>query len=51
VAALLLFGSMACFSWFRDPGIAKQGRVLIDEYYSNWEWTDRKLDTAWYGVQ
>lgn len=39
----------ACF--FHDPGQQKAGRVLIDEYYSNWEWTDRPIDTRWYGIQ
>jgi len=51
IAAMVFMGSLACLSWFRDPGRLKQGRILIDEYYSNWEWTNRKLDTAWYGVQ
>jgi len=52
-ARMLLISSaaMVCliglFS-FQDPGIRKQGRVLIDEAHSNWEWTTRKYDTEWY---
>jgi hypothetical protein len=34
---------------FQDPGTAKNGRVLIDEYHSQWEDTIRPLDTEWYG--
>jgi len=33
-----------------DPsGPRKQGRILIDEYHSEWERTDRPYDTNWYG--
>ncbi len=32
-----------------DPGRPKAGRVLLDEYNSNWEWTTQALDTEWYG--
>jgi hypothetical protein len=32
-----------------DPGRQKAGRVLLDEYNSNWEWTTQVLDTEWYG--
>ncbi|MDI6735418.1 MAG: hypothetical protein QME42_04355 [bacterium] len=34
---------------FHDPGISKQGRVLIDEAHSDWEKTTKKYDTLWYG--
>ncbi len=34
---------------FPDPGRPKAGRVLLDEYNSNWEWTTQALDTEWYG--
>ncbi len=50
-AAFLLGLSLAGLCWFHDPGVDKRGRVLIDEHYSDWEWTDRKLDTDWYGIQ
>ncbi len=43
--------ALAALLWFHDPGKLKGGRVLIDEYYSNWEWTERALDTDWYGIQ
>ena len=34
-----------------DPGTKKQGRLLIDEQHSDWEWSDKKFDTLWYGQQ
>ena len=51
IAIFALCFSFAGCCWFNDPGLKKNGRVLIDEYYSNWEWTDKKLDTQWYGIQ
>ncbi|HOW70771.1 MAG TPA: hypothetical protein PKY77_09230 [Phycisphaerae bacterium] len=30
-------------------GERKAGRVLVDEYHSQWERTDRPYDTEWYG--
>ena len=33
-----------------DPaGQGKAGRVLVDEFHSQWERTDRPYDTEWYG--
>ncbi len=53
VAATLLFltaGFAFTGIWgFRDPGTEKQGRILIDETRSDWEWSTRKFDTTWYG--
>ena len=34
---------------FRDPGIKKRGRILIDEKHTIWEKTTRPYDTLWYG--
>jgi hypothetical protein len=31
------------------PGREKQGRVMVDEYHSDWEPTERPFDTEWYG--
>ncbi len=31
------------------PGQRKQGRVMVDEYHSTWEPTDKPFDTNWYG--
>ncbi|MFC2030014.1 hypothetical protein ACFLWA_04710, partial [Chloroflexota bacterium] len=36
---------------FPDPGREKAGRVLFDEYNSNWEWSTQALDTEWYGLK
>lgn len=36
---------------FHDPGIPKQGRILIDEVHSDWEKTTQKYDTKWYGQE
>jgi hypothetical protein len=46
---LLVFSVVGAFS-FQDPGTIKKGRVLIDEYHSQWEDTTRPLDTEWYGL-
>ncbi|MDP7621880.1 MAG: hypothetical protein QGH27_07930, partial [SAR324 cluster bacterium] len=34
---------------FHDPGNRKDGKILIDEKHSDWEWSSRKFDTTWYG--
>jgi hypothetical protein len=49
VAAFLLAGGLASFWGFHDPGVPKQGRILIDERHSDWEWTTQPFDTIWYG--
>ncbi len=47
-AALLLMTT----AMFWDPsGPRKQGRILVDEYHSAWERTDRPYDTSWYGQE
>ncbi len=33
------------------PGQRKQGRVMVDEYHSDWEPTDRPFDTEFYGQE
>ncbi len=45
LAGLAVVGLLTFF----DPGRQKAGRVLLDEYNSNWEWTTQVLDTEWYG--
>ena len=35
---------------YHDPGRLKEGRVLIDEWHSDWEDTVRPLDTEWFGL-
>jgi hypothetical protein len=47
--ALLAGVSLLGLLTFPDPGRVKAGRVLFDEYNSNWEWTTQALDTTWYG--
>jgi hypothetical protein len=49
LAFLLVFSSIGAII-FQDPGVEKNGRVLIDEYHSQWEDTLRPLDTEWYGL-
>lgn len=34
-----------------DPGTQKQGKILIDERYSRWEWSEKPIDTKLYGVK
>lgn len=51
IAALFFsFSLIGCF-WFQDSGELKKGRVLVDEFHSNWEWSDKKFDTQWFGIQ
>jgi len=47
---LFVFSLVGVFA-FHDPGVPKQGRVLIDELHSNWEWTTKRYDTSWYGIK
>jgi hypothetical protein len=46
---LLVFSFTGAFL-FQDPGSTKNGRILIDEYHSQWEDTVQPLDTEWYGL-
>lgn len=46
----LLIFSLGTIFLYRDPGLMKNGRVLIDEYHSQWEDSTRPLDTDWYGL-
>jgi hypothetical protein len=48
LAFLLVFAG-ASFFGFRDVGQEKQGRVLVDEYHSDWEWTTDAYDEQWFG--
>ena len=36
---------------FNDPGIVKNGRILIDENHSDWEWTTPIYNTKWFGMR
>lgn len=45
IAVVLLTFSSA----YWDSGQSKPGRVLIDEFHSEWERTDKVYDTDWYG--
>ncbi len=44
----LAFAVVSFFGW-RDGGIRKEGRVVVDEYHSDWEWTAEKYDENWFG--
>jgi hypothetical protein len=46
---VFIFSIVGTFA-FQDPGSNKNGRVLIDEYHSEWEDSTRPLDKEWYGV-
>lgn len=46
----LMVFSFVGASLFQDPGTAKNSRILIDEYHSQWEDTIRPVDTEWYGL-
>lgn len=51
IAMFFFSSSLITYFWFHDPGRMKQGRILIDEFHSNWEWTDKGFNTEWYGIQ
>ncbi len=34
---------------FQDPGYEKAGRILIDEYHTDWEPSNIEMDKEWYG--
>ena len=51
-AAALFIGlfAIAGAALFQDPGIEKDGRVLVDEIHSVWEFSTLVLDKEWYGT-
>ena len=53
IAATAMAGSaVALFvigQFWDAPGARKLGRVAVDERHSDWERTDRAMDTEWYG--
>ena len=51
IAGILFSFSLVSYFGFHDPGRLKSGRIVIDEFHSNWEWTDRRFDTSWFGIQ
>lgn len=47
-----LAGVFLTLGWhWVDPGIAKTGKVLIDERYSRWEWSEERIDEKRFGVK
>lgn len=47
VLCLLVFIAVFCLTGmfaFSDPGIRKEGRIIIDEAHSDWEWTTKPFD-------
>lgn len=51
--ALIALGVLAwtAYEGYHPAGVKKQGRMLIDEFHSDWEWTEMPFDTVWYGQQ
>jgi hypothetical protein len=46
---IFIFSIVGAFA-FQDPGTNKNGKILIDEYHSEWENSTRPLDKQWYGM-
>lgn len=46
-----LVAGLAFWLTFQAPGAKKPGRILIDEYHSDWEWTEIPFDREHYGEQ
>jgi hypothetical protein len=51
LAATLAGIALAGVFGYVDPGNAKQGRVVVDETHSNWEWTETPFDTTSLGIR
>ncbi len=56
LAVAVVLVALGVFAWtayegYHPAGIKKQGRMLIDEFHSDWEWTEMPFDTIWYGQQ
>ena len=56
LAIAIALVALGMFAWtayegYHPAGVKKQGRMLIDEYHSDWEWTEMPFDTVWYGQQ
>lgn len=50
--SIAIFVSVFCLVGaflFQDPGLQKDGRILVDEIHSVWEFSTLKLDKEWYG--
>jgi len=45
------FFSLTGFLGFHDPGLMKNGRILVDDKHSDWEWSTDKFDTKVFGSQ
>jgi hypothetical protein len=48
LAALAAVALLAALVW-EPVGARRGGRVLVDEYHSDWESTEKPMDTEWYG--
>ena len=48
-SVLLSIFCITASALFLDAGIEKDGRVLVDEIHSVWEFSTLKLDQSWYG--
>lgn len=48
-AAFISLFCMTSAAIFQDPGEEKEGRILVDEIHSIWEFSTLKLDKNWYG--
>ncbi len=51
VAAALGIYAWTAYEGYHPAGERKAGRMLIDEFHSDWEWTEMPFDTVWYGQQ
>lgn len=49
--AALAGGLAAASLGFFDPGVPKEGRIVIDERHSNWAWSTVGLNAESYGTQ
>ena len=51
VAMLVAVFAWTAFEGYHPAGEKMQGRILMDEMHSDWEWSEMPFDTIWYGQQ
>ncbi|GAB4321863.1 MAG: hypothetical protein Kow0074_12970 [Candidatus Zixiibacteriota bacterium] len=50
-ATLVAVTAWTAYESYHPPGHKMQGRILLDELHSDWEWSEMPFDTLWYGQQ
>ncbi len=51
IATLIAVVAWTSYESYHPPGEKREGRILLDELHSDWEWSEMPFDTLWYGQQ